>query len=102
MVFVDYEDLDDKIVDLGVDFTLLRWMQLRINKFSEMNKMFAEYRFGLNGEGEHSRLQTAEYFALSRQEVILLEAAILFYLKNDSWQRGCTCCRRRRLKDYLD
>ena len=102
MVFVDYEDLGDRLVNLDVNFALLREMQRRINEFSKMNKMFAEYRFGLNGERIHSRLKTAEHFALSRQEVVLLETAILFYLKIGPRPRGCTCCRRRSLKDYLD
>ena len=67
-----------------------------------MKKIYAIYRFGLNGEVVHSREDTSEHFKLSIQKVRLPEAAVLAHIGMTLVKSTCYCCRVRKLKHYMD
>ena len=99
---VDYHTLRDRRTSVYTRYTIREEIQRRLSEFSELKKVYAIYRFGLNGEAVHSREDTSEHFKLSIQEVRLLEAAVLAHIGMRPVSASCHCCRVRKLKDYLD
>lgn len=82
----DYEEIRDMMNDC-------------LNQLVGIKREFAIYRFGLDGQKEHSLRETAEHFSISTERVKTLDSSIL---RTMGIRMPTIRSRSKRLKKFLE